>query len=46
MTYPDGEEVTYEYKSRMLVDTLSGAANYVTGTEYDAAGRVTLSWER
>ena len=41
MTYPDGEEVTYEYNSRMLLDTLNGSAAYVTGTEYDAAGRVT-----
>jgi hypothetical protein len=39
MTYPDNEEVTHVYNSRMLVETLTGSAAYVTGTAYDASGR-------
>ena len=47
MTYPtdanggQGEEVTYAYNSRMLLNTVSGTNSYVTSTGYDSAGRIT-----
>jgi len=40
-TYPDGEVVTNEYNSRMLLNALTGTNSYVTGTAYDEAGRIT-----
>ena len=50
MTYPEGnngendngETVTYSYDYRMLLETVTGTDNYVTGTSYDASGRVEL----
>ena len=50
MTYPEGnngendngETVTYTYDYRMLLNTVTGTDNYVTGTSYDASGRLEL----
>ncbi len=42
MTYPDGEEVTYGYDARMLLNTLAGDSTYVTSTAYDSTGRIDL----
>jgi hypothetical protein len=35
-----GEEVAFTYKPQMLVDSVIGTDTYVSGTSYDAAGRV------
>jgi RHS repeat-associated protein len=46
MIYPGGssgqagEEVDYTYNAQMALDTVIGADHYVSGTSYDAAGRV------
>ena len=50
MTYPDGEKVTYDYNSSMLLEKLFNDQGtplepaddylYASSTEYDAAGRV------
>ncbi len=42
MTYPDNEVVTNSYTPQMLLDTVSGTSNYVTNTDYDSAGRMSL----
>ncbi len=42
MTYPDGEVVTNTYDPQKMLDTVSGTANYVTDTSYDAAGRINI----
>ena len=41
MKYPDGEEVTYNYDARILLDSVAGTNTYVFDTQYDSAGRVT-----
>ena len=42
MIYPDGEVVTTNYNSRMLLDTLGSTGNsYVGSSTYDSAGRLT-----
>jgi len=41
MTYPDGEVVTNNYTSRMLLNSVIGTNNYVQSTTYDSAGRMT-----
>lgn len=42
MTYPDGEEVTYDYLNQLLLDSVSGMDEYVTTTQYDEAARTRL----
>lgn len=41
MTYPDGEVVTNTYTPQMMLQSVSGADNYVMDTSYDTAGRMT-----
>jgi RHS repeat-associated protein len=41
MTYPDGEQVTTAYTTRMLPITVTGDDSYVTYTVYDTPGRLT-----
>lgn len=41
--YPDGEVVTQSYDSKMLPESLTSTLNtYVSSTDYDDAGRLTL----
>ncbi len=41
MEYPDGEVVSTGYLPQLVVNSLSGTQTYVSGTQYDAEGRVT-----
>jgi YD repeat-containing protein len=42
MTYPDDEEVAYDYNNRMLLNSVTGTSTYVASTIYDSVGRMDL----
>ena len=44
MTYPDGEEVGYEYTTGGLLKAVLGNNKYIHEIEYDAQGRKTYQW--
>ena len=40
MTYPDGETVTNQYNSNMLLENVAGAETYASAFSYDSANRL------